>query len=1057
MKGDFSRQTFDPARHFSTVRLQQGRVQLDADFNEQVDLVLHRERSEAADVIGACGGPLGAAAFGVVLDLAEGDFTLTPGRYYVDGILCENEAPVPYTNQPDRPPLDPLDSSQAGFSVVYLDVWDRHLTWLDDPALRETALGGPDTATRTRTVWQVRTVFAGTAKTTCADDPAAYLAAIAPSTGRLGARARREAATPDPCLVPATAGYTGLENQLYRVEIHAPGEPYDLTSAPGDHPVTVTAADKVVYAAGTWSVGQAVEIFRSAPGSEPMEGALATIAAHAPATKTLTLDVSLPDLGPGDAPRIRPVGATYKWSRDNGSVVTGVSAVAGRDVVVGSLGPDDVLGFAPGQWVELSDELTELESAPGFLAQIAEVDRDARTVTLRSDPPAFAGSVLKLRRWDGAGALKIDPPGAAEPFAELENGVQVGFKAGEYHTGDHWLIPARTATADAQSGTIEWPAEGGQPALLPPAGILHHFCKLAVLRSDGSAFAVQDCRGLFPPVTELATLLYVGGDGQEARPGEPLPQLLEAGVFRGRHPVEGAAVRFKTGADGALAADIAALPSGAQTSFETVTGADGVAACAWRPAGDLGRPSQRVEARLLDSGGAPLASPLHFNAELSLAAEVAYVPGACADLAGAATVQEALDVLCARPSGGEACCRVVRPGTPLEQAVNELTGRGERDICLCLQAGEHKLGQLVLGVKEADTLVIESCGDGARVLVTAAVEFHSLQAVTLRNVDLLLLTDQPLLFDGCAEVTIDGCRITQQKVVGPVAVVGSAERVHVRASVLDGRLGIGDDHPRELVGGVIGIRDPREFEAKATAFATELAGASAGTRKELAGTISRAQRIRRLSANEQRAWALLPAILTDDKPAAPTIVAALAKLQEAAAFGAGEAALVLLDARAEALIESTDLIGALGLYGIPGKELDESALPALRDAQKDERLTLRGLGSLHLHDVRLTAITLGEDVVARLSALPKEGKLAQPAFRAVHAADTEVLDAGTLLMAGDVTFTALDFAESGRDVGAVIADSAVVTATRAPGDVRLFVLANGLATAGNMRINVVQL
>ena len=36
MKGDFSRLTFDPTKHFSGVRMQQGRVQLDADWNEQL-------------------------------------------------------------------------------------------------------------------------------------------------------------------------------------------------------------------------------------------------------------------------------------------------------------------------------------------------------------------------------------------------------------------------------------------------------------------------------------------------------------------------------------------------------------------------------------------------------------------------------------------------------------------------------------------------------------------------------------------------------------------------------------------------------------------------------------------------------------------------------------------------------------------------------------------------------------------------------------------------------------------------------------------------------------
>ncbi len=33
MKADFSRNTFDPGKHYSRVLEQQGRVQVDADFN----------------------------------------------------------------------------------------------------------------------------------------------------------------------------------------------------------------------------------------------------------------------------------------------------------------------------------------------------------------------------------------------------------------------------------------------------------------------------------------------------------------------------------------------------------------------------------------------------------------------------------------------------------------------------------------------------------------------------------------------------------------------------------------------------------------------------------------------------------------------------------------------------------------------------------------------------------------------------------------------------------------------------------------------------------------
>jgi len=57
MKGDFTRDTFDATRHFSRVLMQQGRVQLDADWNEQAAILLHYLQALAADLIGPHGGP----------------------------------------------------------------------------------------------------------------------------------------------------------------------------------------------------------------------------------------------------------------------------------------------------------------------------------------------------------------------------------------------------------------------------------------------------------------------------------------------------------------------------------------------------------------------------------------------------------------------------------------------------------------------------------------------------------------------------------------------------------------------------------------------------------------------------------------------------------------------------------------------------------------------------------------------------------------------------------------------------------------------------------------
>ena len=63
MKGDFSRQTFTGGKHYSGVLMQQGRVQLDADWNEQQAINRHRAEAESADVIGLSGAPRNSPGF----------------------------------------------------------------------------------------------------------------------------------------------------------------------------------------------------------------------------------------------------------------------------------------------------------------------------------------------------------------------------------------------------------------------------------------------------------------------------------------------------------------------------------------------------------------------------------------------------------------------------------------------------------------------------------------------------------------------------------------------------------------------------------------------------------------------------------------------------------------------------------------------------------------------------------------------------------------------------------------------------------------------------------
>src|SRR5689334_5183803 len=124
MKGDFSRLTFDRLKHYTGVRLQQGRVQLDADWNEQDEIGAYQRHTLAADLIGQSGAP--NAGGGFAISVSGNKIHLSPGRYYVDGILCENESNnMTLDAQPDLPGV--ALPTAVGSYLAYLDVWQRSI------------------------------------------------------------------------------------------------------------------------------------------------------------------------------------------------------------------------------------------------------------------------------------------------------------------------------------------------------------------------------------------------------------------------------------------------------------------------------------------------------------------------------------------------------------------------------------------------------------------------------------------------------------------------------------------------------------------------------------------------------------------------------------------------------------------------------------------------------------------------------------------------------------------------------------------------------------------
>ncbi|MFO0699088.1 MAG: DUF6519 domain-containing protein [Nitrospira sp.] len=443
MKGDFSRDTYDKAKHFSRVLMQQGRVQLDADWNEQAAILLHYLRTLAADLIGPFAGPAGPhQGFGIAEDkITSEDFPISKGRYYVDGILCENDvADATYRNQKDFPNPPAIELDRLKSCLVYLDVWERHITAVEDEYIREKALGGPDTTSRTKVVWQVKlqetnnstreAVFKEWKKIVEHWQPQ--------HLGCLKARVKSSQGSTDPCLTAPDAKYRGAENQLYRVEIHKGGSEDE---------------------------------------------------------------------------------ATFKWSRDNGAVVTGCKLEGGTLTV------NNPHGFSTGQWVELTNDGRELRGEPGELVKIMNIEGDkfglepARTFSFLDKD-----GLLKVRRWDQSekkgvtlidGAVQVtEDTNENNGWIDLENGIQIKFQSHSetslYRIGDYWLIPARVATGD-----IEWFPE---LASKPPHGVRHHYAPLAILTHREGEWSVEECRCSFPTADDKCNLESHGEDGMGGSP-----------------------------------------------------------------------------------------------------------------------------------------------------------------------------------------------------------------------------------------------------------------------------------------------------------------------------------------------------------------------------------------------------------------------------------------------------------------------------------------------------------------------------------------------------------
>lgn len=339
------------------------------------------------------------------------------GGFQIGGLLAQSgEAAWPDLAGPAGTALQAASAGAAGTRwLAYLELSERVVTAVEDPGLREQALGsGRETTSRSEVVAQVKlTPVTGLA--TLAAVAAAFDTLIEPS-GRVTFGTSAGTAAADPCDLPVPGGYSGPGNRLYRLAVH------EVVSVAGDE---VTRFK--------WSRDNAGDVWACTLMPELPPGADVTrvrLAAIVPLRAGDLVELSSEAIERGDAASGSLAATGFTRSRRSQGRLF---RLQGGDLVTGSF-----------REFSLLDALTE-EPAPPF-------------------SPAPLGSVgLKLRRWSGL----LERTGTGATTLTLEYGL-VADVSGSFEPGDWWQAEARVLAPQA-NGPVVTRAHGPERLFAPLA------------------------------------------------------------------------------------------------------------------------------------------------------------------------------------------------------------------------------------------------------------------------------------------------------------------------------------------------------------------------------------------------------------------------------------------------------------------------------------------------------------------------------------------------------------------------------------------------------------
>jgi hypothetical protein len=710
------------------------------------------------------------------------NLSIKPGRYYVDGTLCELEARASYSHQPDGGAPKRL---APGAYLIYLNAWQRHLSSLEMPAIREVALGGPDTATRARSVAQVRALplpVASPFDWNCDSSLASWDALVKAPRPRLAARAEPQLAAANICEIAATAGYRRLENQLYRVEVHEGG-----------------ANPTYKWSRENGSVGYSVVSVNLA-----QQHTLVRVNARG---RDANLDLAVHDrveLVDDDAERIHRAGILFEYLNDGEDelelvLAGGPAGLIGQDPSQHpilrrwdhqpAVADTHVLPIIENAWIELEDGV-QVRFTPGGIYRPGDYWQiPARTITgdvewprddngdpIPREPAGVVDAYCRL------GIVEVSAHGVAtvvsdcrELFPPLTSLEQLLYVSGDGQDAAPGALLAQPLEVRVAQGSVPvagarvrfevdsgggriGAGRGGSPwqfetatdrdgqafcrwTLGPAAAAPARFQRVRanLLDADGQALPGQT---VVFCATALLWLQYVSGDGQEAPPGAPVPHPLEVRVANGTDGVAGAVLRYtvEQGGGSVVGPMIAA------------TDAHGLASIGWQ-LGASG--SQRLRAELIDSDGQVLQRQ-SFNANAVVAATAG---GGCDITIGGGGDHEKLD------SG----------------LLRSLLEQGGGRACICFLPGNHDIGALEANGGERFRLSLHGCGHASLLTLGGTLRLGGFVALELSDLVIQAQGELGILLEKNTEVRLAAVQIdrSRDQARTPCLRIAGAQRVSV--------------------------------------------------------------------------------------------------------------------------------------------------------------------------------------------------------------------------------------------------------------------------------------